>query len=94
MMVKDLSPSSWEIDPQRVEFNILSGTSMACPHVAGAAALIKKVHGEWTPAMVRSALMTTAGLIDKSGRDIVDSGTIVGGAVMDATPLRPVRGSS
>ncbi|KAM0839218.1 hypothetical protein ACQ4PT_060460 [Festuca glaucescens] len=90
----DVSPSSWDIDPRRVEFNILSGTSMACPHVAGAAALIKKVHGDWTPrqpswtpAMVRSALMTTAGPLDKNGRDIVDSGTVFGGAVMDATPL-------
>jgi hypothetical protein len=70
------------IDPRRVEYNILSGTSMATPHVAGAAALIKKVHGDWTPAMVRSALVTTAGPLDKNGREMFDSGT-----VMDATPL-------
>ncbi|CAM0951082.1 unnamed protein product [Alopecurus aequalis] len=82
----DVPPSSSKLDPRRVEFNIVSGTSMACPHVAGAAALIKKMHGDWTPAMVRSALMTTAGALDKNGRDIVDSGTDVG-AVMGATPL-------
>uniref|UniRef100_A0ACD5YA75 Uncharacterized protein n=1 Tax=Avena sativa TaxID=4498 RepID=A0ACD5YA75_AVESA len=82
-----MPPSSADVDPRRVEFNIVSGTSMACPHVAGAAALIKKRHGDWSPAMVRSALITTAGPLDKNGRNIVDSGTFVDGAPMDATPL-------
>ncbi|VAI31798.1 unnamed protein product [Triticum turgidum subsp. durum] len=81
------SPSGSDMDPRRVEYNILSGTSMACPHVAGVAALIKKRHGDWTPAMIRSALMTTAGPLDKDGRDIVDSGSAIGAAVMGATPL-------
>ncbi|XP_044946623.1 subtilisin-like protease SBT1.7 [Hordeum vulgare subsp. vulgare] len=81
------SPSRSDKDPRRVEYNIISGTSMACPHVAGAAALIKKRHGGWTPAMIRSVLMTTAGPLDKDGRDIVDSGSAVGAANMGATPL-------
>ncbi|XP_044393025.1 subtilisin-like protease SBT1.7 [Triticum aestivum] len=81
------SPSGSDMDPRRVGYNILSGTSMACPHVAGVAALIKKRHGDWTPAMIRSALMTTAGPLDKDGRDIVDSGSAIGAAVMGATPL-------
>ncbi|MCP3868996.1 MAG: S8 family serine peptidase, partial [Gammaproteobacteria bacterium] len=42
------------------DFGFKSGTSMASPHVAGAGALLKAVHPEWTPSMLTSALLTTA----------------------------------
>jgi subtilisin family serine protease len=39
---------------------LLSGTSMASPHVAGALALVRAVHRDWNPAQVESALLGTA----------------------------------
>lgn len=38
----------------------LQGTSMAAPHVAGAAALILQANPKWTPEQVKSSLMNTA----------------------------------
>ncbi|MFD0660144.1 S8 family serine peptidase [Thermocatellispora tengchongensis] len=41
-------------------YQVIAGTSMSAPHVAGAAALLFALHPDWTPGQVKSALQTTA----------------------------------
>jgi subtilisin family serine protease len=53
-------PGLPEAGPPGELFQALAGTSMSSPHVAGAGALLKALHPDWTPGQIKSALMTTA----------------------------------
>ncbi|EXC24675.1 hypothetical protein L484_008446 [Morus notabilis] len=57
-----------------IQFKFESGTSMACPHITGIVALLKSIHPNWSPAAIKSALVTTASLEDEYGQSIVAEG--------------------
>ncbi|GAA1578994.1 MULTISPECIES: S8 family serine peptidase [Kribbella] len=75
------------------EYAFMSGTSMATPHIAGIAAVIKSAHPTWSPMAIKSAMMTTATDKDASGKPIKnDSGSVANPFGYGAGEVRPKYG--
>ncbi|KAF6175831.1 hypothetical protein GIB67_003319 [Kingdonia uniflora] len=74
-------PTDMASDKRRVLFNFVSGTSMSSPHVAGIAGLLKTLHPEWSPSVIKSAIMTTARTRDNMNKRMRDW------TAEDATPF-------
>jgi subtilisin family serine protease len=64
----------------QLRFELMSGTSLATPHVAGAAALVKQLHPTWTPDQVKSALMSSADPVFATPKKTDLAGALAGGA--------------
>ena len=72
-------------------FQYLSGTSMSTPHVAGIAALIKEAHPDWSPAAIKSSLITTGrqDIVKEDGQTPADPFDIGGGHVVPNLAVEP-----
>lgn len=88
---QNIGPTSLPEDSRRVNFSVMSGTSMACPHASGIAALVRSVHPKWSPAAIKSAIMTTADVTDHSGNPIMDGDKPAGVFAIGAGHINPVR---
>ncbi|VVB12216.1 unnamed protein product [Arabis nemorensis] len=62
------------ISPYRNKFEIGQGTSYSTPVVASIVALLKALHPDWSPAALKSAIMTTAWKTDPHGQPIFAEG--------------------
>lgn len=91
--------ASADVEPEAPDYALLSGTSMAAPHAAGAIALLRELQPDWSPAELRSALMTTAApafasdgtaaSAHSAGAGRIDLGLAArAGLLLDETPAR------
>ncbi|GLT73825.1 hypothetical protein SLA2020_456580 [Shorea laevis] len=67
------SPTESLDDKRRIPFNSESGTSMSCPHISGIAGLLKTLYPHWSPAAIKSAIMTTARVRDNNEEALLDA---------------------
>ncbi|MFF4757224.1 S8 family serine peptidase [Streptomyces sp. NPDC001292] len=62
----DILAARSRLAPGSGAYTSMSGTSMATPHVAGAAALLAQQHPDWNGARIKDALMSTSKQLDES----------------------------
>ncbi|MGW3244570.1 S8 family peptidase [Streptomyces sp. NPDC001070] len=72
-------------DPIDANYTSASGTSMATPHVAGAAALLAQEHPDWSAQQLKDALISTSHTV--SGTQVTEQG---GGRIDLAAAIGPV----
>uniref|UniRef100_A0A0E0C8S3 Subtilisin-like protease n=1 Tax=Oryza meridionalis TaxID=40149 RepID=A0A0E0C8S3_9ORYZ len=68
------APGSNILAAMKDHYQLGTGTSMATPHVAGVVALLKALHPDWSPAAIKSAIVTTASVTDERGMPILAEG--------------------
>jgi hypothetical protein len=85
------SPIAPSIDGYNVseKYNIHFGTSLACPHAAGVAAYVKSFHPDWSPAAIKSAIMTTAKTVNGNYNHMVGEFAYGSGNVNPQQALHP-----
>ncbi|MGZ9897468.1 S8 family serine peptidase [Shewanella gaetbuli] len=64
------------LNPRSSDWTMMSGTSMASPHVAGAMVLLKQLHPHWSPAEIQSALMLTANEVKYKQNEFSDPSSL------------------
>lgn len=78
------------------QFNVISGTSMSCPHVSAMIAVVKPQYPSWSPSAIKSAITTTASQINNTKDPITkELGAIAtaydygAGEISTTGPLQP-----
>ncbi len=92
----------WALANSGPMYATISGTSMATPHTAGSVALIRQAHPDWTPDMIRTAMINAAtNMRDSNGTPkadgSADSITAQGGGLIDvyhAATIKALMGST
>ncbi len=82
IMAGNTPKPSGNAQPAGELFQAIAGTSMSSPVVAGSYALLKQAHPDWTPAMAKSALMTTADTRVRDNDRVSQAGPFAMGAGM------------